>query len=84
MPDLDDPRVGVLSRALHTFNGRGYCTAGKHLPGLNFFCYDEARALLSALDGDSEPGEYVVPKKALTLSARQQNKPKTRARVHRV
>lgn len=81
MPDLDDPRVGVLSRALHTFHGRGYCTAGKHGNGQNFYCYDEARALLAALDGETEPGEYTVPKKALTLSARQQ---KTRARVHRV
>lgn len=69
MPE-DDPRVGIVSRTLHTFHGPGYCTAGKHLGGLNFYCFDEARAIIAALDG-ADPGNYPDSKPALTLSARQ-------------
>ena len=75
MPALD-PRVVLLSRTLHLFHGGGYCTQGEHIAGLNFYCYDEARAILAALDGDTEPGPIPQRKKTLTLSARQ----KTRTR----
>lgn len=71
MPELSDPRVGVVSRALHTFHGLGYCSMGKHMPGQTFHCFDEARAILAALDGEIEPGGYPDRKPALTLSARQ-------------
>jgi hypothetical protein len=65
-----DQRVEIVSRALHTFHGIGYCTMGKHISGMNFHCYDEARAILAALDGgDTAP--YRDPKATLTLSARE-------------
>jgi len=83
VPDLDDPRVGIVSRALHTFHGAGYCTAGKHGNGQNFYCYDEARAILASLDGEVDPGNYPEPRRALTLSARQKQTPRTRPRTHR-
>jgi hypothetical protein len=67
-----EDRITIVSRALHTFHGQGYCTLGKHLPGLNFHCYDEARAILAALDGEAETSDIPNPKKALTLSARQE------------
>lgn len=71
MPELSDPRVGVVSRALHTFHGQGYCSMGKHNAGQSYHCFDEARALLEALDGENPPGDYRDPKATLTLSARQ-------------
>jgi hypothetical protein len=69
-----DARVEVVSRALHTFHGRGYCSMGKHEPTSNYYCYDESRAILAALDGQYEPGDYPTASKALTLSARQRRK----------
>lgn len=71
MPELSDPRVSVVSRALHTFHGPGYCTQGKHAFDQNYYCFDEARAVLSALDGKTEPGEYRERKATLTLAGRQ-------------
>lgn len=78
MVDNADPRVGVVSRALHTFHGRGYCTMGSHLPGLNFYCYDEARAILDALDG-GDTSDYPDGKPALTLSGRQKKATRRKA-----
>jgi hypothetical protein len=69
---MDDPRVDVVARALHTFHGLGYCTQGKHFNHLNFHCHDEARAILAALDGRVEAGNYPDSKKNLTLSAREE------------
>lgn len=66
---MTDDRVGTVSRALHTFHGTGYCSMGKHMPGQNYLCYDEARAVLAAIDG-SDPGDYRDVGRALTLKAR--------------
>lgn len=42
---------------------------GKHNAGQNYYCYDEARAILDALDG-GETSDYPDIASKLTLSAR--------------
>lgn len=66
-----DPRVTVVSRALHLFHGTGYCSMGEHQPNINYYCYDEANAILAALDDVYQPAALVTSRKVLTLSARQ-------------
>lgn len=70
-----DNRVERVSRALHTFHGQGYCSMGKHNAGQNYHCYDEARAILDALDG-GETSDYPDITSKLTLSARMKAKGK--------
>lgn len=47
---------------------------GKHQPATNYLCYDEARAILAALDGAYATSPIPTSQKQLTLSARQGRK----------
>lgn len=71
MIEVSQALVEDVGKTLHVVHGRGYCSQGQHLTSANYACWDEARAVLAAINGHTPRAYPDAGPLPATLAARE-------------